>query len=84
MDSIQIKTFRVILENRREVLSERLHNRNAIAIENTADVMDEVQLAEERDLATRILERDFGEHSSREGSLDPHLQWNLRPLSSLR
>ncbi len=61
MDSIQIKTFRVILENRRDTFSERVHNRNAIAIENTADIMDEVRCAEERNLATRILEHDFAE-----------------------
>lgn len=61
MDSIQIKTFRVILENRRDIFSERVHNRNAIAIENTADIMDEVRCAEERNLATRILEHDFAE-----------------------
>jgi DnaK suppressor protein len=38
-----------------------VHNRNAIAIENTADTMDEVRLAEERDFATRLLERDFAD-----------------------
>jgi len=61
MSSIQIKRFRAILEGRRDAFSERVHNRNAIAIENTADIMDEVRCAEERDLATRILEHDFAE-----------------------
>jgi len=61
MSSIQIKRFRAILEGRRDAFSERVHNRNAIAIENTADIMDEVRGAEERDIATRILEHDFAE-----------------------
>lgn len=61
MDSIQIKRFRAILEDRRDAFSERVHDRNAIAIENAADIMDEVRCAEERDLATRILEHGFAE-----------------------
>jgi DnaK suppressor protein len=59
MDTNHIKNVRAKLENWRDVLSERVHNRNSIAAENTADAMDEVRLAEERDLATRLLERDF-------------------------
>jgi DnaK suppressor protein len=59
MDISHIKKVRAILESQRDALSTRVHNRNAIAVENTADTMDEVRLAEERDLATRILERDF-------------------------
>ena len=61
MDTSYIKNVRVMLESRRDALSKRVHNRNAIAVENTADVMDEVRLAEERDLATRILEREFAD-----------------------
>jgi DnaK suppressor protein len=61
MDTSYIKNVRVMLESQRDALSKRVHNRNAIAVENTADVMDEVRLAEERDLATRILERDFAD-----------------------
>ena len=61
MDTNYIKKVKIMLESRRAVLSQRVHNRNAIAVENTADVMDEVRLAEERDLATRILERDFAD-----------------------
>jgi RNA polymerase-binding transcription factor DksA len=59
MDTSHIKRARIMLESRRDVLSKRVHNRNAIAVESTADTMDEVRLAEERDLATRLLERDF-------------------------
>jgi DnaK suppressor protein len=61
MDTSRIKNVRILLESRRDALSKRVHNRNAIAVENTADTMDEVRLAEERDLATRLLERDFAD-----------------------
>ena len=61
MDSIQIKRFSAILEDQRDVLSECVLNRKCDAIENTADIVDEVRCADERDLATRILEHDFAE-----------------------
>lgn len=61
MDTSHIKKVRIMLESRRDVLSKRAHNRNAITVENTADTMDEVRLAEERDLATRFLESDFAD-----------------------
>jgi len=59
MDKSHINKVRIILESQRDALSKRLHSRNAIAVEKAADTMDEVGLAEERDLATRLLERDF-------------------------
>ncbi len=61
MDTGHIKRVRAMLESQRDALSRRLHSRNAIAVEKAADTMDEVGLAEERDLATRILERDFAD-----------------------
>ena len=61
MDIRHIKRVRAMLESQRDALSRRLHSRNAIAVEKAADTMDEVGLAEERDLATRILERDFAD-----------------------
>ena len=61
MDKSQIEGFKVKLESRLAALWERVRNRNTIAIENTADTMDEVRLAEERDLAIQILGRDFAE-----------------------
>jgi DnaK suppressor protein len=61
METGHIKKVRILLESWHNVLSKRVHNRNAIAVENTADTMDEVRLAEERDLATRLLERDFAD-----------------------
>jgi len=61
MDTGHIKRVRAMLESQRDALSRRLHSRNAIAVEKAADTMDEVGLAEERDLATGILERDFAD-----------------------
>jgi DnaK suppressor protein len=61
METSRIKKVRILLESRHDALSKRVHNRNAIAVENTADTMDEVRLAEERDLATRLLEHDFAD-----------------------
>jgi DnaK suppressor protein len=61
MSTSQIGRFKVLLESRLEALWDRVRNRNAIAIENTADTMDEVRLAEDRDLAIQILGRDFAE-----------------------
>lgn len=69
MNSSRLKKLRVTLESRRDALSERVQNRNAIAIENTADIMDEVGLTEERDLATRILERAFAKRRMVEAAL---------------
>jgi len=69
MDTGHIKRVRAILENQRDALSRRLHSRNAIAVEKAADTMDEVGLAEERDLATRILERDFADIRLMEAAL---------------
>ena len=51
MDTGHIKRVRAMLESQRDALSRRLHSRNAIAVEKAADTMDEVGLAEERDLA---------------------------------
>jgi len=69
MDTSQLKKLRVILESHRDALSGRVQNRKAITIENAADIMDEIRLAEERDLAMRILERDFAETRRVEAAL---------------
>ena len=61
MNTSEIKRFKIMLESRLAALWGRVRNRNTIAIENTADTMDEVRLAEERDLAIQILGRDFAE-----------------------
>ena|SRR5689334_17644627 len=69
MDTGHIKKVRAILEGQRDALSRRVHSRNAIAVEKAADTMDEVGLAEERDLATRLLERDFADIRLMEAAL---------------
>lgn len=61
MEISHSRKIRTLLERRHDVLSKRVHNRNAIAVEKAADTMDEVRLAEERDFYTRILERDFAD-----------------------
>lgn len=61
MNVSEIDRFKVMLESRLEALWDRVRNRDTITIENTADTMDEVRLAEERDLAIQILGRDFTE-----------------------
>jgi mannose-1-phosphate guanylyltransferase/RNA polymerase-binding transcription factor DksA len=61
MNSTQSIRLKIILESRLEKLSGDVRNRDRIAIERAADTIDEVQFAEERDLAMRILDRDFAE-----------------------
>lgn len=61
MNAVELNRFRAMLESRRATLLDRAGNRNTITIENTADTMDEVRLAEERDLAIQMLGRDFSE-----------------------
>jgi DnaK suppressor protein len=50
--------FQEILERKEAELSRVLRNRDDIAIEKSADQMDEVQYASERDLAIRSVDRD--------------------------
>jgi len=57
VDTGHIRKASATLESQRDALSQRLRGRNAIAAEKAADTMDGAGLAEERDLATRIVER---------------------------
>jgi len=50
--------FQEILERRAAELNRALRNRDDIAIEKSADQMDEIQYASERDLAIRNADRD--------------------------
>ena len=50
--------FQEILERRAVELDRVLRNRDGIAIEKSADQMDEIQYASERDLAIRNVDRD--------------------------
>jgi DnaK suppressor protein len=61
MDATQIETLRTILESRLEELSAGIRDRDKFAIEKEPDMIDEAQLAEERDLAIRFQDRAFKE-----------------------
>src|ERR1019366_5287889 len=50
--------FREILERKEAELVQVLRNRDGIAIEKSADQMDEIQYASERDLAIRNVDRE--------------------------
>jgi DnaK suppressor protein len=58
MTKTELKAFKAILKARQVELAQVMRKRDGIAIEKTPDALDEVQLATERDLATRNLERD--------------------------
>ena len=58
MTETELTRFRDILESRKAELERMLLNRDGIMIEKTADALDEVQHAAERDLAIRNLNRE--------------------------
>jgi DnaK suppressor protein len=58
MTKTELEKYRKILEARQAELSGGLRNREEIAIEKTPDALDEVQLAGERELAIRNLDRE--------------------------
>ncbi|MFN7918693.1 MAG: TraR/DksA family transcriptional regulator [Bryobacteraceae bacterium] len=60
MTKIELNKFKNILETRHAELARVLRNRDAIAIEKSADALDEVQHAAERELAIRNLDRESG------------------------
>ena len=55
-----INGFQEVLERQEADLVRVLRNRDGIAIEKSADQMDEIQLATERDLAIRNVDRESG------------------------
>jgi DnaK suppressor protein len=55
-----INGFQAVLERKESELVQILRKRDAIAIEKSADQMDEIQLATERDLAIRNVDRESG------------------------
>ena len=57
MTPMEINGFRTILKAINAELEWALARRDGIAIERTADALDEVRLAAERELTTRSLER---------------------------
>jgi DnaK suppressor protein len=58
MNKTELEKYKKILETRRDELAKGLRNRDDIAIEKTPDALDEVQLAGERELAIRNLDRE--------------------------
>jgi DnaK suppressor protein len=57
-ENTEVTMFQAILERRTAELNRALRNRDDIAIEKSADQMDEIQYASERDLAIRNVDRD--------------------------
>ena len=58
MNKTELEKYKKILETKRDELAKGLRNREDIAIEKTPDALDEVQLAGERELAIRNLDRE--------------------------
>jgi DnaK suppressor protein len=58
MTKSEINKFKKILETKQGELERVVRNRDAIAIEKSADALDEVQHASERELAIRNLDRE--------------------------
>ena len=58
MTKSETEKFRKILETKRDELERIVSNRDAITIEKSADALDEVQHASERELAIRNLDRE--------------------------
>jgi DnaK suppressor protein len=54
----EMNKFKKILENKQDELERFVRNRDAITIEKSADALDEVQHASERELAIRNLDRE--------------------------
>jgi DnaK suppressor protein len=57
MNQTELEKYKAMLETKRAEISAGLRNREDIAIEKTPDALDEVQLAGERELAIRNLDR---------------------------
>src|SRR5690348_18129610 len=60
MNQTELNKYKAMLEAKKAELSAGLRNREDIAIEKAADAIDEVQLAGERELAIRNLDRGSG------------------------
>ena len=55
-----VNGFQAVLERKEAELAQVVRKRDGIAIEKSADQMDEIQLATERDLAIRNVDRESG------------------------
>ena len=58
MSKNELEKYKMVLEAKKAEIDASLRNRDEIAIEKTADAIDEVQLAGERELAIRNLDRE--------------------------
>ena len=58
MTKTEMNKFKKILENKQDELERIVRNRDTITIEKSADALDEVQHASERELAIRNLDRE--------------------------
>jgi DnaK suppressor protein len=58
MTDTELNKFKNILVSKQTELEKIVRNRDGIAIEKSADALDEVQCAAERDLAIRNLDRE--------------------------
>src|SRR5512133_1244861 len=58
MNKTELEKYKAVLLARQAELSKGLLNREDIAIQKTPDALDEVQLAGERELAIRNLDRE--------------------------
>lgn len=69
MNKTELEKYKAMLLARQAELSKGLHNREDIAIQKTPDALDEVQLAGERELAIRNLDRESSLLRSVRGAL---------------
>src|SRR5579872_4527194 len=58
MTKTELEKFKTMMEAKEAELTNAVRNRDDIAIEETPDAIDEVQLAGERELAIRNLDRE--------------------------
>lgn len=58
MTTTELEKFKKILQQKQDELERIVRNRDAITIEKSADALDEVQHASERELAIRNLDRE--------------------------
>ncbi|MEO8052963.1 MAG: TraR/DksA family transcriptional regulator [Acidobacteriota bacterium] len=70
MSSTQLGRLRFKLETRLKELWSSLRNRENVAVERTPDVLDDVELAWERDLAIWSLDKRFAQVRFVEAALD--------------
>ncbi len=83
MNQTELNKYRAVLEAKKADLSAGLRNREDIAIEKTPDALDEVQLAGERELAIRNLDRESNllrNVRTRAGSNPRRQLWRLHAL----